>query len=144
MGRAWCNLSRNNFTSVYDQMVSTLYPFDTIFQLENCQVTANIRKVRKDSSVYHAVQVAATDRPWKTTTHQMRGHFAKAGVPPKQIVKEFPVTEDAHVPVGEIFSNQRVAYLELKPDIGTTLSAAHFVPGQYVDVVGKSYAGLQL
>ena len=31
----------------------------------------------------------------------MRGHFSKAKVPPKRIVKEFPVTPDAHVPIGE-------------------------------------------
>lgn len=30
----------------------------------------------------------------------MRGHFAAAGVPPKHIVKEFPVTKDALLPVG--------------------------------------------
>ncbi|KAI0273382.1 mitochondrial 50S ribosomal protein L3 [Gloeopeniophorella convolvens] len=92
----------------------------TVLQLENCQVTANITTVRKDSSEYHAVQVAASDRPEKTTTKQMLGHFKKAGVPPKRVVKEFPVTPDAHVPVG------------------TTLSAAHFVPGQFVDVVANS------
>jgi len=56
----------------------------------------------------------------KTTTKQMLGHFKKAGVPPKRIVKEFPVTPDAHVP------------------IGTTLSAIHFVPGQFVDVIANS------
>ncbi|KIJ41291.1 hypothetical protein M422DRAFT_209417 [Sphaerobolus stellatus SS14] len=102
------------------------YPV-TILQLDRCQVTANIKTVRSDKSEYHAVQVAASDRPWKTTTLQMRGHFAKAGVPAKYIVKEFPVTEDAHVPVG------------------TELSAAHFVPGQYIDVIansiGKGFAG---
>lgn len=124
-------------------IVFVIYHFNTLLQLENCQVTANIRTVRKDSSVYHAVQVAATDRPLKTTTRQMRGHFAKAGVPPKRIVKEFAVTEDAHVPVGEAFKS---VYHQsgTHPDIGTTLSAAHFVPGQYVDVIGKSYASLQL
>lgn len=31
----------------------------------------------------------------------MLGHFRKAQVPPKRIVREFPVTPDAHVPVGE-------------------------------------------
>jgi hypothetical protein len=31
----------------------------------------------------------------------MLGHFRKAKVPPKRIVKEFPVTPDAHVPIGE-------------------------------------------
>ncbi|CDO72937.1 hypothetical protein BN946_scf185002.g122 [Trametes cinnabarina] len=92
----------------------------TVLQLENCQVTANIKTVRADQSEYHAVQVAASDRSPKNTTKQMLGHFAKAGVPPKRIVKEFPVTPDAHVPVG------------------TTLSAIHFVPGQYVDVIAKS------
>ncbi|EIW60114.1 mitochondrial 50S ribosomal protein L3 [Trametes versicolor FP-101664 SS1] len=92
----------------------------TVLQLENCQVTANIKTVRDDQSEYHAVQVAASDRPLKNTTKQMLGHFSKAGVPPKRIVKEFPVTPDAHVP------------------IGTTLSAVHFVPGQFVDVIAKS------
>ncbi|KAI0321642.1 mitochondrial 50S ribosomal protein L3 [Amylostereum chailletii] len=92
----------------------------TVLQLENCQVTANVKTVRKDATEYHAVQVAASDRPAKTTTKQMLGHFRKAGVLPKRIVKEFPVTPDAHVPVG------------------TTLSAAHFVPGQFVDVIANS------
>jgi large subunit ribosomal protein L3 len=50
----------------------------------------------------------------------MRGHFRKAHVKPKYIVKEFPITPDAHVPVG------------------TTLSAIHFVPGQFVDVIANS------
>ncbi|KAJ8078891.1 hypothetical protein AAF712_001173 [Marasmius tenuissimus] len=99
----------------------------TVLQLENCQVTANIVTVRKDQSEYHAVQVAASDKPAKTTTRQMQGHFRKAGVAFKRIVREFPVTPDAHVPVG------------------TTLSAIHFVPGQFVDVVanslGKGFAG---
>ncbi|KAF9454574.1 translation protein, partial [Macrolepiota fuliginosa MF-IS2] len=99
----------------------------TVLQVENCQVTANVRTVRRDHSVYHAVQVAASDKPERTTTRQMLGHFRKAGVPPKRIVKEFAVTPDALVPVG------------------TTLSAIHFVPGQYVDVVangiGKGFQG---
>ncbi|KAG1782636.1 mitochondrial 50S ribosomal protein L3 [Suillus placidus] len=73
------------------------------------------------------VQLGASDRPKRTTTHQMRGHFRKAHVKPKYIVKEFPITPDAHVPVG------------------TTLSAIHFVPGQFVDVIadsiGKGFQG---
>jgi large subunit ribosomal protein L3 len=63
-------------------------------------VTANIKTVRKDNSEYHAVQVAATDKSDKNTTKQMRGHFKKAGVPSKQVIREFKVTPDAHVPVG--------------------------------------------
>ncbi|TFL07421.1 translation protein [Pterulicium gracile] len=100
----------------------------TVLQLENCQVTANVRTVRRDHTVYHAVQVAASDRPAKTATRQMLGHFRKANVTPKRVVREFPITPDAHLPVG------------------TTLSAIHYVPGQFVDVVsnslGKGYQGV--
>ncbi|TFK55078.1 mitochondrial 50S ribosomal protein L3 [Heliocybe sulcata] len=92
----------------------------TVLQIDNCQVTANIVTVRKDKTEYHAVQLGATDKREKNTTAQMMGHFRNANVGPKQIVREFPVTPDAHVPVG------------------TTLSAVHFVPGQFVDVVAKS------
>jgi hypothetical protein len=69
-------------------------------QLDNCQVTANITTVRKDASEYHAVQLAATDKAPKNTPKQMKGHFKKAAVAPKQVIKEFRVTPDAHVPVG--------------------------------------------
>jgi len=46
------------------------------------------------------------------------GHFRAQGVPMKRKLKEFPVTEDALLPVG------------------TSISVNHFVPGQYVDVAG--------
>jgi large subunit ribosomal protein L3 len=109
---------KRGMTSMYDDngvrvpvtVLQVCFVFSCIFhtcpsvflsQLENCQVTANIKTVKPDQTEYHAVQVAASDRPNKTTTAQMRGHFKKAGVPPKRIVKEFPVTPDAHVPIGE-------------------------------------------
>jgi large subunit ribosomal protein L3 len=63
-------------------------------------VTANIKTVRPDKTEYHAVQVAGTDKKEKRVTASMRGHFKGAGVPSKAVVKEFPVTPDAHVPVG--------------------------------------------
>ncbi|KAI0345323.1 mitochondrial 50S ribosomal protein L3 [Trametopsis cervina] len=109
---------KRGMTAMYDDH-GTRVPV-TVLQLENCQVTANVTLVRPDKTEYHAVQVAASDKPVKTTTNQMKGHFAKAGVTPKRIVKEFAITPDAHVPVG------------------TTLSAIHFVPGQFVDVIAKS------
>jgi large subunit ribosomal protein L3 len=46
------------------------------------------------------------------------GHFRAQGVPLKRKLREFPVTEDALLPVG------------------TTISVRHFVPGQFVDVIG--------
>ena len=107
-------------------------------QLEDCQVTANITTVRADSTEYHAVQIAATNTAEKSTTKQMLGHFRKAGVAPKRIVKEFKVTPDAHVPIGA--SRVIVALrMQFKCSFqGTTLSACHFVPGQFVDVISNS------
>jgi hypothetical protein len=32
----------------------------------------------------------------------MRGHFKRAGVPCKKFVKEFEVSEDAHLPLGTL------------------------------------------
>ncbi|XP_010468241.1 PREDICTED: 50S ribosomal protein L3-2, chloroplastic-like [Camelina sativa] len=48
------------------------------------------------------------------------GHFRAQDVPLKRKLREFPVTEDALLPVG------------------TSLGVRHFVPGQYVDVTGIS------
>lgn len=46
------------------------------------------------------------------------GHFRAQGVPLKRKLREFPVTEDALIP------------------LGTTITVRHFVPGQFVDVTG--------
>jgi large subunit ribosomal protein L3 len=46
------------------------------------------------------------------------GHFRAQGVPMKRKLREFPVTEDALLP------------------LGTSIGVRHFVPGQYVDVTG--------
>ncbi len=50
----------------------------------------------------------------------MRGHYAKAKVEPKAKLVEFRVTPDAIL------------------EVGAELSAAHFVPGQFVDVTGTT------
>ena len=64
-------------------------------------MTANIETPRPaPQAPYYAVQLAASDKRAKNTTKQMLGHFARAGVAPKRIVKEFEVTKDALVPVG--------------------------------------------
>lgn len=46
------------------------------------------------------------------------GHFRAQGVEMKRKLREFPVTEDALLPVG------------------TSIGVRHFVPGQFVDVTG--------
>ncbi|KAJ9119605.1 hypothetical protein QFC22_003314 [Naganishia vaughanmartiniae] len=83
------------------------------------------------SQTLHTLQLGTTNTKSHGTRHvtrQMLGHFKKAGVQPKMVVKEFRVTQDAVLPVG------------------AELSVAHFVPGQYVDVtadsIGKGFAGV--
>ena len=97
----------------------------TVLQVDNCQVTA-VRTQDKDG--YTAVQLGAGKAKAKNVSKAQRGHFGKAKVPPKQKLGEFRVSEDAL----------------LKP--GQQLSAAHFVPGQYVDAsgisIGRGFAGV--
>jgi large subunit ribosomal protein L3 len=63
----------------------------------------------------------------KNVSKAQRGHFAKAKVEPKAKMAEFRVSKDALL------------------EVGAELSVAHFVPGQFVDVVGttigKGFAG---
>ncbi|KAJ9127548.1 hypothetical protein QFC24_000957 [Naganishia onofrii] len=83
------------------------------------------------SPTLHTLQLGSSNTKSHGTRHitrQMLGHFKKAGVEPKKVVREFRVTPDAVLPVG------------------AELSVAHFVPGQYVDVtadsIGKGFAGV--
>ncbi|WP_448189891.1 50S ribosomal protein L3 [Azospirillum sp. sgz301742] len=96
----------------------------TVLKVDNCQVVA-VRTEDKDG--YTAVQLGAGAIKVKNVTQPMRGHFAKARVEPKRKLVEFRVTPDALI------------------DVGAELSAAHFVPGQFVDVqgtsIGKGFAG---
>lgn len=96
----------------------------TVLKVDGCQVVG-VRTEEADG--YSAVQLGAGEIKVKNVTKPMRGHFAKAKVEPKRKVAEFRVSPDALI------------------DVGAELSAAHFVPGQFVDVtgtsIGKGYAG---
>jgi len=96
----------------------------TVLKIDNCQVVA-VRTRERDG--YTALQLGVGVAKVKRVTQPQRGHFAKAKVEPKARLAEFRVSEDAVLPVG------------------SEITAAHFVPGQYVDVVGlsigKGFAG---
>jgi len=96
----------------------------TILHLDQVQVVA-ARTAEKDG--YSAVQLGWGKAKVKNVTEPNKGHFAKAKVEPKAKLAEFRVSADAM----------------LEP--GQTLSAAHFVVGQKVDVCGvtkgKGFAG---
>src|SRR3546814_6141544 len=90
----------------------------TVLALEGCQVVA---QKTADRDGYVAVQLGAGTAKAKNISKPERGHFAKAEVEPKARVVEIRVSEDALL------------------DVGTALSAAHFVAGQYVDIkIGRA------
>ena len=89
----------------------------TVLKVDNCQVVA-VRDQEKDG--YTAVQLGVGKAKVKNVSKPMRGHFAKAKLEPKRKLVEFKVEKDALL------------------EVGAELSATHFVPGQFVDVVGTS------
>jgi large subunit ribosomal protein L3 len=96
----------------------------TVLQLDDVQVIGR-REMDKDG--YTAVQLGAGKAKAKNVAKPQRVAFGKAEVEPKARVAEFRVAEDALL------------------DIGSHISADHFVAGQFVDVVGatqgKGFAG---
>jgi large subunit ribosomal protein L3 len=87
----------------------------TVLALENLQVVA---RKEADSDGYTAVQLGAGTAKAKNLSKPQRGHFGKAEVEPKARLAEFKVAEDALL------------------DVGTELTADHFVAGQFVDIQG--------
>ncbi|PKY41411.1 translation protein, partial [Rhizophagus irregularis] len=100
----------------------------TILQLDKVQVVQIKQNSKYVKPPLVAVQIGCTEKKLKGFTRPLLGHFRKAGVNPKKKLLEFHVTPDAVLPVG------------------TEIKAAHFVPGQYVDVtapsIGKGFAGV--
>jgi len=96
----------------------------TVLQIGDCKVVA--QKV-EDRDGYNALQLGWGKAKVKNVSKAMRGHYAKSKVEPMHKLIEFRISGDAMV------------------DVGTELSAAHFVAGQFVDVtgtsIGKGFAG---
>lgn len=97
----------------------------TVVQVENCQVVG-VRTQEKDG--YTAIQLGVGTVKTKNISQALRGHYAKVKIEPKRKVAEFRVPAEALL------------------DVGTELGATHFVPGQFVDVIGttigRGFAGV--
>ena len=89
----------------------------TVLALEDCQVVS-VRTAERDG--YVALQLGSGVAKQKNVAKPQREHFAKAEVPLKMRVAEFRVADDAVLPVG------------------STITADHFIAGQYVDVSGHT------
>ena len=96
----------------------------TVLHLDEVQVV-DVRTEERDG--YTALQLGFGRAKVKNVTQPNRGHFARVKVEPKQRLVEFRVSPDAVL------------------ETGATLSAAHFVVGQKIDVCGitkgKGFAG---
>jgi large subunit ribosomal protein L3 len=88
----------------------------TLVEVGPCVVT-QIKTVEKDG--YDAVQLGFDEKKEKHTTKPLLGHFAKAGVTPKRILREFDFNP-----------------AEFK--LGDVLTASLFQEGDKVNVVGKT------
>ena len=89
----------------------------TVVELGPCTVT---QKKTVENDGYNAVQLGFEDKKVTRTNKPMKGHFDKANVAPKKVLKEFRLEDDSAINVGDI----------IKADI--------FAAGEKVDVVGTS------
>ncbi len=103
-------------TSIYDEAGKNI-PC-TVIEAGPCVVT-QIRTKEKDG--YEAIQIAYEDKKDKHTTSAMKGHFAKAGVSPKRILREFTRFEEGH-----------------QKKFGDVLTVDIFIEGEFIDVSGIS------
>ncbi|QCE34291.1 50S ribosomal protein L3 [Acetobacteraceae bacterium] len=89
----------------------------TLLQLDHVEVV-DVKTNERDG--YVALQVGYGEAKAKHVSKPNRGHFASQKVELKKKLVEFRVSDDAVL------------------EVGTKLTAAHFVPGQKVDVTGTS------
>ena len=109
-------LKKLGMTRIFDDSGNS-FPV-TVLKLEENQV---VKVLDSDKNGYFAVQVGTGKVKTKNISKAIRGHFAKASIEPKKILKEFRVDEDMLVEEGKIFSIN------------------HFSVGQKVDVSGISH-----
>ena len=109
-------LKKLGMTRIFDDSGNS-FPV-TVLKLEENQV---VKVLDNNKNGYFAVQVGTGKVKTKNISKAIRGHFAKASVEPKKILKEFRVDEDMLVQEGKIFSIN------------------HFSVGQKVDVSGISH-----
>lgn len=103
-------------TSIFDENGKNL-PC-TVIEAGPCVVT---QVKTKESDGYDAIQLAYDEKKEKRTTKALKGHFAKAGVSPRKVLKEFTRFEAGH-----------------QKKIGDVIEVDVFVEGEFIDVVGIS------
>ncbi len=90
----------------------------TVLEAGPCVVT-QVKTIEKDG--YEAIQLAYDEKKESKTSKPLMGHFAKAGITPKKILKEFTRFEAGH-----------------RKYFGDILDVTIFIEGEFVDVSGVS------
>lgn len=103
-------------TSVFDENGKNV-PC-TIIEAGPCAVT-QVKTKAVDG--YDAIQLAYEDKKEKHTTKALQGHFKKAKVTPKKILREFTRFEADH-----------------RKSFGDEVTVDVFIEGEFIDVVGYS------
>lgn len=103
-------------TSIYDDAGKNI-PC-TVIEAGPCVVT---QVKTKETDGYDAIQLAFDEKKDKHTSKALKGHFSKAGVSPKRIIREFTRFEKGH-----------------QKKFGDVLTVDIFEEGEYIDVVGYS------
>ena len=90
----------------------------TVIEAGPCVVT-QVKTKKTDG--YEGIQLAYGEQKEKHTTNAMKGHFSKAGVSPKKIIREFTRFEAGH-----------------QKKFGDIVDVSIFEEGEFIDVVGTS------
>ncbi len=102
-------------TQIFDEK-GNMIPV-TVVEAGPCVV---VQKKTTENDGYEAVQIGYGDKKVQRVNKPMAGHFKKADVAPKKVLKEFRLADTSSLNVGDI----------LKADV--------FAAGDFVDVVGTS------
>jgi large subunit ribosomal protein L3 len=90
----------------------------TVIEAGPCVV---VQRKSREKDGYSSIQLGLVERRTvKGVTKPMKGHFAKAGLPPCRVLREFRVADGAEVKVGD------------------KVSVEAFTPGEKVSVTGVS------
>lgn len=84
-------------TQIFDEKTGEVTPV-TVLQVGPCPV---VQVKTKADHGYDAVQIGFGDIRTSTVTLPMRGHFAKAGVLPRRVLREFRVDDASSYQVGQ-------------------------------------------
>jgi large subunit ribosomal protein L3 len=103
-------------TQVFDDKTGEVTPV-TVLQLGPCPV---VQVKTRDKHGYEAVQIGFGDVRSTLVTLPRRGHFAKAGVAPRRVLREFRVEDASQYEVGKDLTVEIFAGLERVDIIGTS------------------------